>query len=82
MVICQHCKDAVDYSASTCVFITPSTQTYLCLVCSYTEDFWDYRDLPPIRVCKDCGSVNEFYAHCFTCLNDKIFWSMKKKVGI
>jgi hypothetical protein len=85
MIICQNCRVAVQYHSNACVYLSATHATYLCVNCVEVVDPDTMRDLPPLRVCNECYSANEFYSHCFTCLNDKVFWSMlakNKKVGV
>lgn len=82
MTICQNCKALSTHGQSVCVFIAPSHTIYLCLDCAWLDNGTNYRDLPPVYECKQCGSANELYPHCFTCINVQILWSMRtEKVG-
>ena len=77
MVICQNCRSVHRYVESNVVYFSDTHTTYLCDLCMHTQEQYLWEQAPALRVCNECKGGNEFNDWCFTCLAEKMFWSMR-----
>jgi hypothetical protein len=79
MVICQNCKSLNLWGDAEVVYFSGEYSIYLCFDCTDTREQYLWEQAPAVRVCDECSGKNEFFPWCFTCINEKIFWSRLKR---